>query len=79
MSGRLFILGELQTLLYIHTKPNIYYSTTCMLLYPHLMAKRVLELNLSKKPADKWCRSVGVSYIPDINKYAVSRDNNFIS
>jgi len=31
-------------LLYIHTTPNIYYSSTCMMLYPHLMAKLVWEL-----------------------------------
>ena len=32
------------TLLYTHTMPNIYYCSTCMLLYPHLMAKLALKL-----------------------------------
>ena len=35
------MLGVFFTLIYIHTMPNIYYCSTCMLLYPHLMAKLV--------------------------------------
>ena len=41
--GPTIMLGVFITLLYIHTMPNIYYCSTCMLLYPHLMAKLVWE------------------------------------
>ena len=44
VEGPTIMLGVFITLLYNHTMPNIYYSSTCMLLYPHLMAKRVLKL-----------------------------------
>ena len=39
VEGPTIMLGVFITLLYIHTMPNIYYCSTCMLLYPHLMAK----------------------------------------
>ena len=39
VEGLTIMLGVFITLLYIYTMPNIYYSTTYMLLYPHLMAK----------------------------------------
>ena len=41
VEGVTIMLGVFITLLYIHTMPNIYYSTIYMLLYPHLMAKLV--------------------------------------
>jgi len=44
VEGPKIMLGVFITLLYIHTTPNIYYSSTCMMLYPHLMAKLVWEL-----------------------------------
>jgi len=44
MEGSTIMLGVFITLLYPHTMPNIYYCSTCMLLYPHLMAKLVQEL-----------------------------------
>ena len=44
VEGPRIMLGVFITLLYIHTMPNIYYCSTCMLLYPHLMAKRALKL-----------------------------------
>ena len=39
VEGLTIMLGVFITLLYIYTMPNIYYSATYMLLYPHLMAK----------------------------------------
>ena len=44
VEGPTIMLGVFITLLYIHTMPNIYYSATYMLLYPHLMAKLAWEL-----------------------------------
>ena len=44
VEGPTIMLGVFITLLYIHTMPNIYYCSTCMLLYPHLMATLVWEL-----------------------------------
>ena len=44
VEGVTIMLGVFITLLYIHTMPNIYYCSTCMLLYPHLRAKLVWEL-----------------------------------
>merc|ERR1711966_401875 len=44
VEGPTIMLGVFITLLYIHTMPNIYYCSTCMLLYPHLMAKLALQL-----------------------------------
>ena len=44
VEGVTIMLGVFITLLYTHTMPNIYYCSTCMLLYPHLMAKLVWEL-----------------------------------
>ena len=38
------MLGVFINLLYTHTMPNIYYCSTCMLLYPHLMAKHWLRV-----------------------------------
>ena len=48
MEGLTTMLGVLLTLLYTHTMPNIYYCSTCMRLYPHLMAKLVW------KPEEIW-------------------------
>ena len=39
VEGLTIMLGVFITLLCIYTMPNIYYSATYMLLYPHLMAK----------------------------------------
>jgi len=44
VEGPTIMLGVFITLLCIHTMPNIYYCSTCMLLYPHLMAKLAWEL-----------------------------------
>jgi len=44
VEGLTIMLGVFINLLYIHTMPNIYYCSTCMLLYPHLMAKLALKL-----------------------------------
>ena len=44
VEGLTIMLGVFITLLYTHTMPNIYYFSTCMLLYPHLMAKLAQEL-----------------------------------
>ena len=44
VEGLTIMLAVLLTLLCTQPMPNIYYSTTYMLLYPHLMAKRVLKL-----------------------------------
>ena len=44
MEGPTIMLGVFKNLLYTHTMPNIYYCSTCMLLYHHLMAKLVWEL-----------------------------------
>ena len=46
VEGPTIMLGVFITLLCTHTMPIIYYCSTCMLLYPHLMAKRVLKLAL---------------------------------
>ena len=62
VEGVTIMLGVFITLLYIHTMPNIYYCSTFMLLYPHLMAKHCLtigkKLDFSliwgMKPANKW-------------------------
>ena len=43
VEGPTIMLGVFITLLYTHTMPNIYYCSTCMLLYPHLMAKLVWD------------------------------------
>ena len=43
VEGPTIMLGVFITLLYTHTMPNIYYCSTCMLLYPHLMAKLALR------------------------------------
>ena len=52
------MLGVLLTLLYTYTMPIIYYSTTCMLPYPHLLAKRpeigIILQNLSA-PSQETC------------------------
>jgi len=42
MGGLTIMLGVFINLLYTYTLPNNHYSTTYMLLYPHLMAKRCL-------------------------------------
>ena len=44
MEGLTIMLGVFIALLYTHTLSNIYYSTTYMLLYPHLMAKHCLKV-----------------------------------
>ena len=48
VEGPTIMLGVFITLLYIHTMPNIYYCSTCMMLYPHLMAKQYC-LTISRK------------------------------
>jgi len=42
--GSTIMLGVFITLFYPYTMPNIYYCSTCMLLYPHLMAKLAQEM-----------------------------------
>ena len=42
--GPTIMLGVFITLLYTHKMPNVYYCITCMLLYPHLMAKHCLKV-----------------------------------
>jgi len=44
MEGPTIMLGVFIALLYTHTMPNIYYCSTCLLLYPHLMAKHCLRV-----------------------------------
>ena len=44
MEGLIIMLGVLINLLNTHIMTNIYYCSTCMLLYPHLMAKLGLKL-----------------------------------
>jgi len=44
VEGPTIMLGVFITLLCIHTMPNIYYCSTCMLLYSNLMAKLVCGL-----------------------------------
>ena len=45
VEGVIMVLGVLLTLLYTYTMPIIYYCSTCMLLYPHLMAKHCLRVS----------------------------------
>ena len=44
VEGPTIMLGVFINLLYTHTMPNIYYCSTFMLLYPHLMAKHWLRV-----------------------------------
>merc|ERR1739841_306554 len=44
MDGLIIMLGVFINLLYTYTLPNNHYSTTYMLLYPHLMAKHCLKV-----------------------------------
>ena len=44
MDGLTIMLGVFINLLYTYTLPNNHYSTTYMLLYPHLMAKHCLKV-----------------------------------
>ena len=43
-------------LIYTHTMPNIYYCSTCMMVYPHLMAK--LALKLEEKWDFSWSKAL---------------------
>jgi len=49
MGGLTIMLGVFINLLYTHTLPNNLYSTTYMLLYPHLMAKHCLKVGRKSK------------------------------
>ncbi len=57
------MLGEVQTLLFYYTMRRNYYSTTYMLLYPHLMAKLAWMLAenqdfLTRNPPTCGCKSM---------------------
>jgi len=43
-TGPSHVLQVFIALLYTHTMPNIYYCSTCILVYPHLMAKHCLRV-----------------------------------
>jgi len=53
MGGLTIMLGVFINLLYIYTLPNNHYSTTYMLLYPHLMAKHCLTIG-RKSGSEAW-------------------------
>jgi len=44
MDGLIIMLGVFINMLCTYTMPDIYYSTTYMLLYPHLLAKHCLKV-----------------------------------
>ena len=44
MDGLTIMLEVFINLLYTYTMPNVHYSTTYMMLYPHLMAKHCLTI-----------------------------------
>ena len=62
MDGLTIMLGVFINLLYTYTLPNNHYSTTYMLLHPHLMAKHCLKVGRKSeflpdwgmKPANMW-------------------------
>jgi len=49
MDGLIIMLGLFINLLCTYTMPNNHYSTTYMLLYPHLMAKHCLKVGRKSK------------------------------
>ena len=56
VEGPTIMLGVFIALLCIHTMPNIYYCSTCMLLYPHLMAKLVESWQKIKNLRHETCQ-----------------------
>ena len=61
MDGLTIMLGVFINLLYTYTLPNNHYSTTYMLLCPHLMAKHCL--NIGRK--SDWVRFSKSNQLPD--------------
>jgi len=55
VEGLIIMLGVFITLLYTHTMPNMYYCSTCMLLYPHLMAKHCLKVGKNQDLRHETC------------------------
>ena len=53
MDGLTIMLGVFINLLYTYTLPNNHYSTTYMLLYPHLMVKHCLKVG-RKSRSEAW-------------------------
>ena len=61
MGGLTIMLGVFINLLYTYTLPNNHYSTTYMLLYPHLMAKHCLKVGRKlRSERHETCQQVAI-------------------